>query len=312
MRVALGIEYDGTHFAGWARQAGARTVAEVLERALSAVAAHPVATVCAGRTDAGVHATGQVVHFDSEAMRPERAWNLGVNTHPSRGRFRALGVRAGGGLPRALLRPPSLLPATSSTTTRRVRRCSPPGPRASIAGSMSPQCAVLRGSWWESTISAPTRASDCQARNPVRTVHHLEVERHGDFVVIDVCANAFLKRMVRNLAGVLQAVGRRRSAGRVGGSGARFPLPGLRRSDRSAPGPLPDPGGVRGALPVAFGSPLETPLVVSPAPQAAVRSRHANTSQDMRGHPPRRRPRWRRTWAPMPWVSTSGLRVRAA
>ena len=80
MRVALGVEYDGTRFSGWARQHGARSVAEVLEDALEAVAARPVSVVCAGRTDAGVHAIGQVVHFDTDVSRPERAWTLGVNT----------------------------------------------------------------------------------------------------------------------------------------------------------------------------------------------------------------------------------------
>ena len=81
MRIALGVEYDGTDFSGWQAQAGTRTVQEVLEGALSRVADRAVRVVCAGRTDAGVHATGQVVHFDTEVVRPERAWVLGTNVH---------------------------------------------------------------------------------------------------------------------------------------------------------------------------------------------------------------------------------------
>ena len=206
MRIALGIEYDGTHFAGWARQPGARTVAEVLERALSAVAAHPVSTVCAGRTDAGVHATGQVAHFDAEAARPERAWNLGVNTHlpadvsvrwacePGED-FHARYSARRRHYRYVIHNDTTRSPLLASRTARFHRRLD--------VAAMRRAARELVG---EHDFSA-YRASDCQARNPVRSVHHLEVERHGDFVVIDVCANAFLKRMVRNLAGVLQAVG---------------------------------------------------------------------------------------------------------
>ena len=207
MRVALGIEYDGTNFAGWAKQPGARTVAEVLERALSAVAAHPVATVCAGRTDAGVHATGQVVHFDPEAVRPGRAWHLGVNTH----------------LPpdvavRWVCEPGEEFHARYSALRRHYRyviynhatRSPLLASRAARVHRILDVAAMRRAARQlvgEHDFSA-YRASDCQARNPVRRVRHLEVERHGDYVVVDVCANAFLKRMVRNLAGVLLTVGR--------------------------------------------------------------------------------------------------------
>ena len=82
MRIALGIEYDGSHFSGWQMQGqGTRTVQGELEKALSIVADEPIQVVCAGRTDTGVHATGQVVHFDTRAERPEKAWVLGVNAH---------------------------------------------------------------------------------------------------------------------------------------------------------------------------------------------------------------------------------------
>ena len=206
MRVALVVEYDGTRFAGWARQPGVRTVSEVLEGALSEVAAHPVSTVCAGRTDAGVHATGQVVHFDSEASRPGRAWVLGVNTHLSDD----ISVRS-------VCRPGEDFHARFSALRRHYRyvvynhdtRSPLLGGRSARfrrhldVSAMARAARPLRG---EHDFSA-FRAAGCQARTPVRTVHHIEVWRHGDFVVIDVCANAFLKRMVRNLVGVLQAVG---------------------------------------------------------------------------------------------------------
>ncbi len=81
MRIALGIEYDGTAFCGWQTQPQRCAVQDALESALAAIAAHPVATICAGRTDAGVHGAGQVVHFDTTASRPPTAWTRGVNTH---------------------------------------------------------------------------------------------------------------------------------------------------------------------------------------------------------------------------------------
>ena len=206
MRVALGIEYDGTRFAGWARQHGARTVAGVLESALGRVAAHPVATVCAGRTDARVHAVGQVVHFDTGSPRPERAWTLGVNTHlPAdvavrwgcrpgedfHARFSALRRHYRYVIHNHDMRSPLL----DARTARFYRRLD--------IVAMRRAARHLVG---EHDFSA-YRATGCQARNPVRTIHRLNVDRDGDFVVIDVCANAFLKRMVRNIAGVLQAVG---------------------------------------------------------------------------------------------------------
>ncbi len=81
MRIALGVEYDGSAFRGWQTQHDVRTVQECLEEALSRVADHPVRVQCAGRTDAGVHATGQVVHFDTQAVRRERSWILGANVN---------------------------------------------------------------------------------------------------------------------------------------------------------------------------------------------------------------------------------------
>ena len=207
MRIALGIEYDGTHFAGWARQPGARTVAEVLDAALGRIAAHPVATVCAGRTDAQVHAIGQVVHFDTGAPRPERAWSRGVNTHlpadvavrwacrPAGEDFHARFSALCRSYRYVIYNRDARSPLLRARTARFYRRL-----------DVSAMRRAARDLVGEHDFSA-YRAAGCQARNPVRTVHRLEVERQGDFVIIEVCANAFLKRMVRNIAGVLQAVG---------------------------------------------------------------------------------------------------------
>ena len=81
LKIALGIEYDGSHYYGWQRQNEVRSVQERLEKALSQVANEPITVFCAGRTDAGVHATGQVVHFETTAHRKDAAWTMGVNTH---------------------------------------------------------------------------------------------------------------------------------------------------------------------------------------------------------------------------------------
>ncbi len=207
MRIALGVEYDGTDFSGWQAQAGTRTVQEALEGALSRVADRPVRVVCAGRTDAGVHATGQVVHFDTEVVRPERAWVLGANVHlpPEVAVCWARAVD-----PR--------FHARFSAVRRRYRY---------VILNRVTRPALLRGRvWWvyrplhvdrarEAAVHlagkhdfTSYRALACQARHPVRTVHCLEVQRVGELLYIDVVANAFLHHMVRNLAGVLVAIAR--------------------------------------------------------------------------------------------------------
>ena len=206
MRVALGIEYDGEPFSGWETQVGQYTVQSSLEAALTFVAAGPVKLTCAGRTDAGVHATSQVAHFDCATHRPERAWQLGANAE----------------LPKSV----SVLWARQvnedfharfSARCRYYRyvivnRVSRPALLASRAGwvrkpldagLMQQAAQLLLG---EHDFSA-FRAAGCQARNPRRRIFEFDVARHGDFVFIDVCANAFLLHMVRNLVGTLVDVG---------------------------------------------------------------------------------------------------------
>lgn len=206
MRIALGVEYDGRDFHGWETQRNARTVQAVLEAALSRVADHGVRTICAGRTDAGVHALGQVVHFDSEAARSERSWMLGANANlPSdvavtwartvaedfHARFSARARHY-----RYLLFNRHTRPAVLRDRVAWEHR------RLDV-DRMRVASGYLLG---EHDFSA-FRGAGCQARSAVRRVHALEVVRRGPLVMIDVSANAFLLHMVRNIAGVLVAIG---------------------------------------------------------------------------------------------------------
>ena len=206
-RIAVGIEYDGTAYAGWQTQPSSPSVQSVIESALGGVADERVSVVCAGRTDAGVHARWQVAHFDTHAQRSTRGWTLGANTE----------------LPRdvsiAWCRPvPSHFHARYSAEARtyryvilnRTARSALAEKRAAYvhrpldADSMSAAAAALCG---EHDFSA-FRSSECQARSPVRRMEQITVARRGDWVIIDATANAFLHHMVRNIAGLLIAVGR--------------------------------------------------------------------------------------------------------
>ena len=206
MRIALGIEYDGSAFSGWQTQEGVPTVQEAVEQALSKVADHPVAVTCAGRTDAGVHAACQVVHFDTEAQRPDHAWVFGANANlpPEVSVLWARPV-------------PADFHARFSAFRRRYRYVifqRPVRPtylawRCAWEYRPLDETAMARAAQYllgEHDFSA-YRAQACQAKSPVRTVYRLDVVRHGDFVVIDVEANAFLHHMVRNIAGVLMDIG---------------------------------------------------------------------------------------------------------
>jgi tRNA pseudouridine38-40 synthase len=207
MRIALGVEYDGSDFSGWERQPGQRTAQSTLESALAFVAAKPVATICAGRTDAGVHARAQVVHFDSPAAREPHQWVLGANselpgdvsvrwacpvTDEFHARYSALRRHY-----RYVIQN-----ARQRSALLRFRAAWERGPLD--VERMQSGAAHLLG---EQDFSS-FRAAGCQARNPVRTVHSLEVRRRGDLVSIDIAANAFLQHMVRNLAGALIEVGK--------------------------------------------------------------------------------------------------------
>lgn len=206
MRIALGVEYDGTQFCGWQVQEGVRTVQACIEQALAKVADHPVRVICAGRTDTGVHALGQVIHFDSESVRNERGWVFGANTHLPQdcsviwarvvnddfhARYSAVSRYYRYVIFNRTVR--------SGVFANRVSWCY----RPLDEGRMREAAHYLIG---EHDFSS-YRAVACQAKQPVRTVHRLDVVRHGEMIVIDIVANAFLHHMVRNIAGVLMTIG---------------------------------------------------------------------------------------------------------
>ncbi len=208
MRIALGIEYDGSQFAGWQMQKhGTRTVQAVVEDALSTVADEAVQVICAGRTDTGVHATGQVVHFDCHAQRPDKAWIMGVNAHLPDD-VSSIWVQ----------HVAHDFSARFSATARQYRY---------IILNRHARSAVLsrRVTWKHGTLDADAmhraaqvlvgeqdfssfRSAACQAEHARRNVHWIKVSREGDFVYIDIEANAFLHHMVRNIVGSLIMVGR--------------------------------------------------------------------------------------------------------
>ncbi|MBL8251523.1 MAG: tRNA pseudouridine(38-40) synthase TruA [Candidatus Competibacter sp.] len=207
MRVAVGVQYDGSDFRGWqAQRPQVRTLQGCLQQALAKVADHPVNLVCAGRTDAGVHGIGQVAHFDTAAARSTRAWVLGGNANlPAdislhwacpvpddfHARFSALARRY-----RYLI---FNRPHRSALWRQRATWCY----RPLDAGRMHAAAQCLLGEHDFSSF----RAADCQAHHPRREIRELTVSRQGDGVVLEVEANAFLHHMVRNIAGVLMAIG---------------------------------------------------------------------------------------------------------
>lgn len=206
-RYALGLEYDGTDFMGWQRQSHAgRTVQACLEEALAKVADHPVEVSCAGRTDAGVHASGQVAHFDSEARRDLRGWLLGVNSNlppdvavnwmreaspDFHARFKATARQY-----RYVILNRATRPALARQRLTWIHR-------PLDETRMGAAARLLLG---KRDFSA-FRSVECQAKQPVRTLQRLDVHREGERVVIDALADGFLHHMVRNIAGVLIAVG---------------------------------------------------------------------------------------------------------
>lgn len=206
-RIAAGIEYDGSLFAGWQTQPHAPSVQDAVESAFSKVADHEVHVVCAGRTDAGVHGLNQVVHFDAAASRRQRSWVLGANSN----------------LPASVnvcwtREMPDDFHARFSAIARSYRyvilnrwvRSAVHATRATWihepldAAAMHRAAQHLRG---EHDFSA-YRALACQAKSPVRTIESIDVSRSGEWVTLEVTANAFLHHMVRNIAGVLIAIGK--------------------------------------------------------------------------------------------------------
>lgn len=208
-RIALGIEYDGSRFLGWQTQPGGGTVQDALEPALSTIAGTEISVTCAGRTDRGVHARGQVVHFDTSVVRPGSAWVRGVN---------ALLPASVAVLWSAEV--PAEFHARYSARSRTYRylllnRPVRPALEARHAGWFhAPLDLAAMRSGARHFVGAHDfsafRSSECQAKSPVRTLHRLDIEGGDGRIVFTICANAFLHHMVRNIVGTLVYIGKGR------------------------------------------------------------------------------------------------------
>jgi len=236
MRIALGIEYDGSGFLGWQRLSHGRSVQGEVEAALSFVADHRVEVTCAGRTDSGVHARCQVVHFDSGAERDVRGWVLGTNSRLPRD-VAVLWAR----------HVPDDFHARFSARARRYRY-------TILNRAVRPALDAARLSWERVPLDAARmheaaqhllgerdfsafRAVQCQASTPMRNVREVRIWREADRVIVEIEANAFLHHMVRNIVGSLLPVGR----------GERAPewiAELLAGRDRAKAGPTAPPNGL--------------------------------------------------------------------
>jgi tRNA pseudouridine38-40 synthase len=232
VRIVVGVEYDGSAYAGWQAQASLPTLQRVTEKALSSVAAEEVSLTCAGRTDAGVHAHGQVAHFDTHALRSMRAWVLGANSELPRD------VSISWALPG-----PAHFHARYCAEARtyrylilnRLARGALYAARAAWIHHPLEHERMAEAARWllgEHDFSA-FRSSECQAKSPVRRMEQISVERRGDWVVIEATANAFLHHMMRNIAGLLIAIGRSDAPA----DWAREVLEGRNRSRNAATAP---------------------------------------------------------------------------
>jgi tRNA pseudouridine38-40 synthase len=206
VRIAIGLEYDGTAYNGWQRQKTGRGVQACVEQALETVANHEVEVVCAGRTDTGVHASGQVAHFDTDSEREPRSWLLGANSN----------------LPDDI----NLTWARAVSDDFHARYTAVSRSyRYLILNRLQRSALYRRRAWWvyneldaermhraaqalvgEHDFSA-FRAAGCQAKTPRRNITAIAVTRNSDWLELEVTANAFLMHMVRNIAGTLVAIG---------------------------------------------------------------------------------------------------------
>ncbi len=226
MRFAIGIEYDGSRYLGWQKQRQSPTVQVVLETALSRVADHEIGLVCCGRTDTGVHALGQVAHFDSSSRRSERSWVLGVNSHLPDS-ISVLWIR----------QTDEKFHARFSAFSRSYRY-------QILNRWVRPAVQSGKVCWWKAPLDAHLmhqsaqsllgehdyksyRAQACQARHGVREITNISVHRQGTMVSLEVTANGFLYHMVRNIAGNLLLVG-------AGDKSPEWPGVLLRARDRAA------------------------------------------------------------------------------
>jgi len=209
VRIALGVEYDGSQFFGWQSQAGGHTVQDALQAALSGIANFPVSVIAAGRTDTGVHALEQVAHFDTSVGRPLSAWVRGVN---------AL-------LPKSI----AVLWAHAVPDDFHARFSAQARSYRYLLINRPVRCAVQHGKagWFHTLLDVEKmreaahyllgehdfsafRAAECQAKSPIKNLAQLDIMRQGDTIVFDLTAGAFLHHMVRNIVGCLVYVGKGR------------------------------------------------------------------------------------------------------
>jgi tRNA pseudouridine38-40 synthase len=206
-RVAAIVEYDGTDYAGWQSQEHSASIQDAVQAALSFVAGEPVTAICAGRTDSGVHAVGQVIHFDTGAIRTPRAWVLGTNTRlaPSIAMQWAGEVTAGFHARHRAIRRIyryCILNRSARSALQRLRAAWIHRPLDAAAMHEAAQALV-----GEHDFSA-FRSVECQSKTPIRRVERIEVRRRGDYVWLEIAANAYLHHMVRNIVGTLIAAQR--------------------------------------------------------------------------------------------------------
>lgn len=258
-RLAIGVEYIGTAYAGWQTQAHAPSIQQTLERALSRIADHSVSLICAGRTDAGVHARGQVAHFDTTAVRSMRAWVLGTNTE----------------LPRDIslrwaMRVPGHFHARYGAEHRTYRYfiLNRPSRSALVEGraavvhrplDLEKMRAAAQPLIGHHDFSA-FRSVFCQAHSTRRQLTELSVAAHGEWFVVQATGNSFLHHMVRNLAGLLIDAG----LGKLDAAAARRVLES--RDRRLAPPTAPAQGLYFWQVdyPAAFDLPSDRSAIIAP------------------------------------------------
>ncbi|MEK9942348.1 MAG: tRNA pseudouridine(38-40) synthase TruA [Gammaproteobacteria bacterium] len=205
-RYALGVEYNGSRFCGWQVQAGVPTVQEEIERAIREVADHEVRVVTAGRTDTGVHALGQVIHFESTSLRPLRAWVKGVNSNLPDGvvvtwarqvpdEFHARFCASGRAYRYIML----TRPVRPTVLAERVTWTHEPLERDKMRHAS--RCLIGRHDF------SAYRSVHCQSRQPIRHVRKFSISQKGLWTWFDIEADGFLHHMVRNIAGVLMSIG---------------------------------------------------------------------------------------------------------
>lgn len=208
MKIALGVEYMGTDFHGWqVQKSGIRTVQQVVEIALSAVADHPVRVFCSGRTDAGVHAIEQVIHFETDVDREDKAWLFGGNVNlPADVNFTwakrvndDFHARFGAFARRYHYKIHNTKVRSAIITNHSLWE-----PRALDLNAMNKAAKYLIGKHDFSAF----RGSLCQAKSPIKTIEFVHLTKDGDEILLDIKANAFLHHMVRNIVGTLLKIGK--------------------------------------------------------------------------------------------------------